>query len=100
MATTLTLVVLKDLVPSNVTSNTPCPYDNTFGPAVGDRRGGFDFTLLFEQTILSIVPNVVLLLLAPFRIVHLLRSAKKTLDDDVLKVKAVSLGWVPSGCVH
>lgn len=56
----------------------PCfPNDNTFGPTIPAcnstdpdyvARGGFDFTLFFEQSILGIGPSAVLLLLVPARI--------------------------------
>lgn len=51
--------------------------DNTFGPAIQacnsttgglGPRGGFDFTLLFEQSILGIAPSVLLLLALPARV--------------------------------
>ncbi|CRG84683.1 hypothetical protein PISL3812_01936 [Talaromyces islandicus] len=41
--------------------------DNNFGPQVNDCRGDFDFTLLFEECFLSIVPSVLLLLALPAR---------------------------------
>lgn len=47
--------------------------DNVFGPTVAyGCRASFDFTLLFEQSILSIGPSVILLVLAPPRILQLL----------------------------
>ncbi|KAI8249166.1 ABC transporter atnG [Colletotrichum sp. SAR 10_77] len=45
--------------------------DNYFGPQV---NGYFDFTVLFEQSILSILPTALLILLAPVRITWLLRN--------------------------
>ncbi|KAK7730403.1 hypothetical protein SLS53_009022 [Cytospora paraplurivora] len=48
--------------------------DKAFGPAVAHGcRGSFDFTLLFEQSIMSIGPSVVLIVLAPPRILQLLK---------------------------
>lgn len=41
--------------------------DNGFGPQVNHCRGGFDFTLLFEECFFSIVPSVLLLLALPIR---------------------------------
>ncbi|KAL5086662.1 hypothetical protein Trisim1_008747 [Trichoderma cf. simile WF8] len=38
--------------------------DNVFGPQVHGCREDFDFTLLFEQSILSILPSLIFLLLA------------------------------------
>lgn len=48
-----------------------CPQaaDRHFGPSIDARcRGGFDFTLTFEQSILSIAPSALLLLIVPFRL--------------------------------
>jgi ATP-binding cassette subfamily C (CFTR/MRP) protein 1 len=48
-----------------------CPLDRTFGPAVGQCRGGFDFTLTFEESILGFVPQILLILLTPIRFLTL-----------------------------
>ncbi|KAJ0159330.1 Canalicular multispecific organic anion transporter 1 [Colletotrichum tanaceti] len=46
--------------------------DNTFGPVIAAGcRASFDFTLLFEQSILSIGPSVLLLILIPPRLLQL-----------------------------
>lgn len=71
-----------------------CPTDDAFGPAVGDCRGGFDFTLLFEQSILSIAPSALFLLVAPVKIFRLLRVNVKTLPNRIFTLKTVS----PPGC--
>ncbi|KAE9378324.1 putative multidrug resistance protein [Stipitochalara longipes BDJ] len=55
--------------------------DDVFGPIVQGCRSNFDFTLLFEQTILSIGPAALLLIFAPPRVIRLLRSPKKTLSS-------------------
>lgn len=40
--------------------------DNSFGPIINHGcRAAFDFTLLFEQTILYVVPSALFLLTAP-----------------------------------
>lgn len=52
--------------------------DNTFGPATSANcRGGFDFTLLFEETILSILPLTFILVVAPFRVLYLFKKQTK-----------------------
>lgn len=51
--------------------------DNVFGPQVVACRDGFDFTLFFEQTILSIVPAAVALVTSAVWIVHLRRQNSK-----------------------
>lgn len=43
--------------------------ENTFGPASCYRE--FDFTLTFEQAVLSIIPSAVLLLITPLRLLYL-----------------------------
>ena len=50
-----------------------------FGPEVSSNcLQGFDFTLLFEETILTILPLCICLLLTPLRVRHLLASSIKT----------------------
>lgn len=63
--------------------------DNTFGPHAAGCRGDFDFTLLFEETILSLAPLVLLLLLAPPRIIRLFKSDKKVVRSYLLPLKLV-----------
>ena len=48
--------------------------DDSFGPHAGDCRGGFDLTLLFEESILVVPINALLLLAAPCRALYLLRK--------------------------
>lgn len=78
-------------------SSTPsCAHvDNTFGPYAGDCRGGFDFTLLFEQTILSIAPLALLLILAPLRIWYLSKKQTKVVRGKLLPSKLVRVGFGP-----
>ncbi|KAH7329602.1 P-loop containing nucleoside triphosphate hydrolase protein [Stachybotrys elegans] len=58
--------------------------DDTFGPHAGDCRGGFDLTLLFEESIL-ILPLVSLLLLsAPLRLFFLLRKRVVRVEKSYL----------------
>ncbi|KAI8623501.1 ABC transporter [Xylariaceae sp. FL1651] len=45
-----------------------CPSDSTFGPAVSNCRGGFDFTIEFEDIVLSLVPSSLFLVLAIVRL--------------------------------
>ncbi|RFU76786.1 multidrug resistance-related [Trichoderma arundinaceum] len=53
--------------------------DGFFGPGVwGDGcRGGFDFTLSFEESILSVLPSALFLLLSIPRAIYLLRTPDK-----------------------
>ncbi|KYK57377.1 ABC transporter [Drechmeria coniospora] len=64
---------------------TSCP-DDSFGPWAGSTcRGGFDFTLLFEESILSILVSSLFLLVAPLSILRLVR--------EPIKVKPSLLQW-------
>jgi ATP-binding cassette subfamily C (CFTR/MRP) protein 1 len=69
----------------------PTP-DDWFGPVFNNCRDVFDFTLLFEQSILSIGPSALLLVFFPVRIVQLLRSDTKTVLNSMGIAKAVSCG--------
>ncbi|EEA22370.1 ATP-dependent bile acid permease, putative [Talaromyces marneffei ATCC 18224] len=53
--------------------------DGGFGPVLGTMgcRGGFDFTLVFEASALTIIPAAFFLLLAPIRIFQLSRQSPK-----------------------
>ena len=63
--------------------------DITFGPWAGDCWGGFDFTLLFEETVLSILPLAATLLVIPFRVFYLLRREVKVDRSALLALKLV-----------
>ena len=65
--------------------------DDTFGPYARHCRGGFDFTLLFEETILSILPLVVLLAVVPYRVYYLWRRDIKVTGGLLLPVKLVRI---------
>lgn len=45
--------------------------DDVFGPVVAECARAFDFTLLFEESILSILPSAILILLSPVRLLSL-----------------------------
>lgn len=65
--------------------------DDSFGPHAGDCRGGFDFTLLFEETMLTILPLGVLFLVFPPRVWFLWKRAKKVAASGKLPtIKIVS----------
>ncbi|KAH8702423.1 multidrug resistance-associated protein [Talaromyces proteolyticus] len=67
-----------------MTSTDTCD-DGWFGPVVGTTgcRGGFDFTVLFEASILTIVPAVCFLLVAPIRIFQLSRQSPKVQSSTI-----------------
>ncbi|KAF2030893.1 hypothetical protein EK21DRAFT_64674 [Setomelanomma holmii] len=62
--------------------------DDTFGPWAGpDCRGGFDFVLLFEETFLTILPLILILSIAPFRIVYIWRKQTQVRKSKLLYTK-------------
>lgn len=64
--------------------------DDSFGPWAGlGCRGGFDFTLLFEEAILTIPLQCLLLLIVPFRIVHLSKLENRVGSGFLQPLKAV-----------
>jgi len=62
-------------------------YHDDFGPGASDR---FDFTILFEDVFLSIVPAVFLLLLGPLRMYSLYKQPLKVKKSSVHESKMVS----------
>ena len=72
--------------------------DDDFGPWAGPAcRGGFDFTLLFEETILTIPIQALFLYLLPIRIIQLLKEETKVKFSWHRIAKAVSskpLIWI------
>lgn len=64
--------------------------DGFFGPAGGAHcRGGFDFTFVFEESILMILPTVILLLTAPLRISSLIWEKQKVAGNNFGLLKLV-----------
>ncbi|KAF4957433.1 hypothetical protein FSARC_11314 [Fusarium sarcochroum] len=56
--------------------------DGSFGPWAGNCRGGFDFTLLFEEYILVLPITALLLLAVPCRVAYLLRKNKVKVENS------------------
>lgn len=50
--------------------------DNDFGPVVRNCRDGFDLTILFEETILSATPSIIMMVLAAGRVFYLRKKPK------------------------
>ena len=63
------------------------PTDDYFGPRL---PGVFDFTLLFQQSILSLLPTAAFVLVAPWRIFHLYRRDAVSRGGTMLWCKLVS----------
>ncbi|KAE8452406.1 hypothetical protein EG329_001107 [Mollisiaceae sp. DMI_Dod_QoI] len=64
------------------------PSVDSFGPTV---PGKFDFTLLFEDTILSILPSALLLVALPFRILSLHGRPRKVVISQLYENKLLFL---------
>ncbi|KAE8391677.1 P-loop containing nucleoside triphosphate hydrolase protein [Aspergillus alliaceus] len=60
--------------------NSTVSWVDAFGPVSHVR--GFDFTLTFEQAVLSIIPSSVLLLAGPPRLLYLTRCRSKTCSEQ------------------
>jgi ATP-binding cassette subfamily C (CFTR/MRP) protein 1 len=74
--------------------------DLTFGPYAGPYcRGGFDFTLLFEEIILSILPVAIVLGWAPFRIAYLWKRQIKVSRSKLLYAKLVRFLECRMSCI-
>ena len=58
-------------------TNSSFAADDQLGPTIKGFRGDFDFTLLFEDAFLALVPSALLLLAAPARTLWLWSSSKK-----------------------
>lgn len=69
-----------------------CPViDSTLGPWADSCRGGLDFTLLFEETILTILPLAAIICLIPLRIFYLSKKSVKVTKGVLLPAKVVSV---------
>ena len=51
--------------------------DSSIGPAVASDIRAFDFTVLFEEAILKLLPWCLFLAIVPLRVKHLFRQPKK-----------------------
>lgn len=70
--------------------------DTSFGPGTG---ASFDFTLLFDHAILSIIPSALMILLAPVFILHYRRQTEVILASALLWNKIVSFGFDASNAL-
>lgn len=64
--------------------------DNTMRVGTGFCRGGFDFSLLFEETILEVLPVSLVLIVIPSRLWHLAQRRRKVRWSLLLLLKTVS----------
>lgn len=65
--------------------------DNTVRAGMRSCRGGFDFSLLFEETILEILPISLIVIAVPFRIWQLSQKRRKVVGSWLLLLKLVSI---------
>ncbi|KAF7594114.1 hypothetical protein BBP40_010113 [Aspergillus hancockii] len=74
----------------------PCQQeDNGFHIPVQSCRDGFDFPLLFEETILGVLPLGLVLATVPFRLWHLFRKQRKVVKSWLLWAKLTT--WIVFG---
>ncbi|PYH92309.1 multidrug resistance-associated protein [Aspergillus ellipticus CBS 707.79] len=69
--------------------------DNWLGPVLTNSscRGGFDFTVLFEASFLTITPAACFLLLVPLRLLHLTKQSPKV-HTSIIHVVALAVAAV------
>ncbi|KNG85917.1 ABC multidrug transporter [Aspergillus nomiae NRRL 13137] len=72
--------------------------DNSFQIPVRSCRDGFDFSLLFEETILGILPLGVILIIATYRLYHLFQKQRKVVKSWLLWAKLTT--WALLAIVH
>jgi hypothetical protein len=77
---------------------TACSFadDNSFGPSIAKQCRAFDFTLLFEQAFLSLVPSILLVLGCIVRLHGILRQDVKTLQSRLHSSKLVIMSSIAS----
>ncbi|KAI1751604.1 P-loop containing nucleoside triphosphate hydrolase protein [Xylaria castorea] len=67
--------------------------DGSFGPVVENGcRGGFDFTVRFEELVLAILPTAIFLLLSPLRAIALFRRRITARRNSLYVAKLVTIG--------
>ena len=65
--------------------------DSTWGPWAGAScRGGLDFTLVFEESILSILPSVLVIIAAALQVAFLFGRPRQAGNGNLLWLKQVS----------
>ncbi|THV54559.1 hypothetical protein BGAL_0024g00240 [Botrytis galanthina] len=68
--------------------------DALFGPRVDTCRRQFDFTLLFEQSIFTVGPSAIFVVLLSLRIPKLYREKRKTLPNSLWGFKLIIISVV------
>ncbi|PWY86607.1 P-loop containing nucleoside triphosphate hydrolase protein [Aspergillus sclerotioniger CBS 115572] len=74
--------------------NCSLAFEDEFGPQARDCYGGYDFTLLFEESVMTIGPVGLLLLFLARRVIYLYRkSTRDGSSDGAHLAKLMSYGW-------
>lgn len=85
-------------IASNWSTDAALGCDNSFGPTASScETPRFDFTLLFEQSILNIAPCALLLIFSLPRTLYLFRSKPKVLRNRIGIPKLVNALLLLSG---
>ncbi|PVH72311.1 P-loop containing nucleoside triphosphate hydrolase protein [Cadophora sp. DSE1049] len=68
--------------------------DDSFGPGVqsSNCRGGFDFTVSFEESILTILPAACFIIFTPLRAIRLFKRRIKVKSTVIHAIKLVAIG--------
>ena len=64
--------------------------DNSLHPVRSSCRGGFDFSLLFEEVILGVLPLAIIAIILPWRIRHLFQKSRRVVPSALEYAKLVS----------
>lgn len=68
-----------------------CPEDRSFGPTTSIQcRHGLDFTLLFEESFLTILPAALMIIASTIRVFFLRNKRRVVLSHSFYDVKFVS----------
>ncbi|KAG8405569.1 hypothetical protein J3458_022215 [Metarhizium acridum] len=78
-------LVFRRLLGRSVSESCSIAVENNFGPVVEGCLDNFDFTLLFEEAILSITPMGVTILLLLHRLLHLHKQPQKVYAGGLLQ---------------
>ncbi|KAL3480238.1 P-loop containing nucleoside triphosphate hydrolase protein [Aspergillus californicus] len=77
----------------------PCQQaDSSLHPVPPSCRGGFDFSLLFEEVILGVLPLAIIVLILPWRIWHLFQKPRKVVPSTLEYIKFS--GWISLGILQ
>ncbi|RDL38704.1 uncharacterized protein BP5553_03044 [Venustampulla echinocandica] len=64
----------------------PASLDNAFGPRVNTCRRAFDFTQLFEESLMSIVPSILFIVVASLRLLALHHARRKASPGGTFQI--------------